>query len=592
MVGTLLDTSRQIVVGAVRIVAWDSLKEGLIDLRPLSPTARLLAVLGLVLIGFFLAGIVFSDPLRFSGTLEPVAAGSDWTRGLYAPSPAIPLTLISYALAWALLLTGALRVHGLARWGILAAFVLFGLQGLVDPSLRAIVASEQGSGWLVLGLQAAALVLLVGGFVVLPRRHLPLWADFVFALLVVAIFVGVNLYVSVQAQLASGIAWVSDYTVPGTILGARILTVPFVFISAYGMANFAIAASSWAAQSAQRATASWVVTVLLVALIVARLADISLGAFLPAPQPEQLWSWAGAALTAAGLVPIARWRQGQEAGKVPPRLLNTLIVGLLLVPLMLTVAITVAAFLIAATAPPADTLARTNQFFDAVRAAGESYQGSFSLVVALSALGIALAAAARKRFTVAAFGFILAWTRAVWWFMEPGRPLEIMRYRYEDMDAVLTLGLALITLYYLARRRLTPERGVRLFGLVFLAWILRQTDFIDNPLAIFFSLAGISYLVFGILWGVLTAGGQFANASTPQFPRTNRLLLYVGYVLMTVLIAHWFLVTNHVFMRVLQSDWGITGFTIFGLALAYLVFVEGGRALLKRSEAESAERPA
>src|SRR4029078_2179059 len=107
-------------------------------------------------------------------------------------------------------------------------------------------------------------------------------------------------------------------------------------------------------------------------------------------------------------------------------------------------------------------------------------------------------------------------------------------------------------------------------------------DFLDNPLALFFGFAGIFFTVFGILWGVITAGGKFANFDSVRFPRLNRILLYLGYTLLTINITHWFTVTHDVEQQALSADLTITGLRIFGYTAAYLVIVEGGRALFEQ----------
>jgi hypothetical protein len=45
---------------------------------------------------------------------------------------------------------------------------------------------------------------------------------------------------------------------------------------------------------------------------------------------------------------------------------------------------------------------------------------------------------------------------------------------------------------------------------------------VNSPLSPFFGFAGVLLLAFGILWNVLTAGGQFANQDSPGFPRASR----------------------------------------------------------------------
>ena len=46
-------------------------------------------------------------------------------------------------------------------------------------------------------------------------------------------------------------------------------------------------------------------------------------------------------------------------------------------------------------------------------------------------------------------------------------------------------------------------------------------------------------------------------------------------------VSHWAIVSHDVANQAIQSDLTMTGFRVFGLALAYLVFTEGGKQLLE-----------
>jgi hypothetical protein len=78
---------------------------------------------------------------------------------------------------------------------------------------------------------------------------------------------------------------------------------------------------------------------------------------------------------------------------------------------------------------------------------------------------------------------------------------------------------------------------VALLGLVCMTWLLRQTDILDDPHSpLFFGYSGIGFWL-GILWDVLTAG-SWANEGTEGLPRVSRVLMYVGYVLLTVSVVN------------------------------------------------------
>ena len=112
---------------------------------------------------------------------------------------------------------------------------------------------------------------------------------------------------------------------------------------------------------------------------------------------------------------------------------------------------------------------------------------------------------------------------------------QFLSYRYEQVDILATLLLTVLALFWLIRRTLSPERTIRLLVIALLLALLNQTDFLDNPFSPLFSFAGVAFLIFGIIWNILMAG-SFANLSSPGLPRESRLLLYIGYVLISVAI--------------------------------------------------------
>src|SRR5262245_42459527 len=193
---TLLLVLWQMTYLGVRTFTWDSLREGAIDLRPLSRPLRLLTLSGLVLILGFLFSLLFNDLLRVNGPLEPLTVESTATPGLLVPSLAVPLTLIALTLGWGYILTGALHVRPAVRWPVFVIYLLFGLLPL---SSQTFPFHPVAGGWLPL----LVLALLVVAFVLLPRRPLPLSLEFCLLAGLHGLVVLVSLNYSVQNQLLS-----------------------------------------------------------------------------------------------------------------------------------------------------------------------------------------------------------------------------------------------------------------------------------------------------------------------------------------------------------------------------------------------------
>lgn len=580
---TLATTVWAILIGGTRIFALDSLKEGFIDVRPLPRVARFLSLAGIVVVFAFMASILFNDPLRWSGALNLIALASSAGHGVAVPAIAVPIAYLATIFAWTFLLTGALHVRAAVRWGVVICFFVFGLPGLFVGVSQIISLDNPTYLFLLLGVAGLDVLALLLALIVLPRARLSLAFEFVLILALVGGLFVLNLFVAVTATRRNAVDFVSSFLVPDAVTGARNLIIPFLFLAGAEMMNFGISFTRWGAQSAQRFGKAWVLGTLLAVLLIYRWFDFGwnhLGAGVSVTQAQ---AYLGALLAGIALIPLAWWRARYPFNdRVPLKLIVSLIL-VAVAPQMFVIVIflAVGAFFLATVRDPgalsgfANAGAVTTLVSNLIR-------DNLYLIVAGAGVITTILALRAKRYTVAAYGILLAWLQFVWWFMESGRPLQDFRYHYQDLDPWILLALTALTLYWLARKQLTDARVLTLLALTAFAWVLNAVDFLDNPLALFFGFAGIFFTVFGILWGVLTAGGKFANYDSAQFPRLNRILLYLGYALLTINITHWFTVTHDLDQQILNSYLTYSGLRIFGFTAAYLVIVEGGRALLKK----------
>jgi hypothetical protein len=170
---------------------------------------------------------------------------------------------------------------------------------------------------------------------------------------------------------------------------------------------------------------------------------------------------------------------------------------------------------------------------------------------------------------VGAFGAYNLWMK----LSEPSGPLGALAQRGngpEDLWLVLLLMACAGVLA--ARRALTVAWGTRLLFLLMITGLLRQTDFIENPFSPFLGFAGIGFIAFGLVWDALTRG-SWANEGTPGLPRSGRVLMYLGYMLLTVTLVNWAL-TSHSLLDVGQftGDAALNGLDRFGRPLLYVIF--------------------
>ncbi len=584
--GALLKALWQILVGAFRIFAWDSLKSGFIDVRRLDRVPRLIALVGFALVFAFIASILFNDPLRTGGVLEALPLSSTAARGIFVPSLAVPLALVAVILAWSLILTSALHVQKWARWGILLGFLLFGLPADVIGSMI----TAAGSNALLLLAFVGGTLLLLGGlllcFVLFPRRTAVLAIEFTTVLLLVGGMFVLFLIAAVQATQLSNVNFVSGYFTADAVTNPRNLTIPLIYLSGAEIISFGITFTSWGGQATVRYANRWVVLVLLGAFLAYRWFGVLTETILPGISPAQWLAWGGAALAGACLVPLAWWRARQGAYETIPFKLVLGLILLMIVPqLLLFVSIIgVSAFFLTQASDP-NVIQNMTTATGPLTALSNLLSDVVYLMLTGAGAAVAVYGLRRQRYSIAAYGMILAWTQFVYWFTENGRPLQTLRYHYAEIEFWILVSLTALTLYWGARRQLNADRALKILGLAIFTWLLHFTDFLDNPLTLFFGLAGISYTAFGILWSFLTAGGRWkVNGDSPQLPNKSRVLLAIGYVLLTLNISHWFMVTHNIQERMLSDDFTLAGLRIFGYTAAYLVIVEGGRALLTKSD--------
>jgi uncharacterized membrane protein len=99
--------------------------------------------------------------------------------------------------------------------------------------------------------------------------------------------------------------------------------------------------------------------------------------------------------------------------------------------------------------------------------------------------------------------------------------------------------------------------------------LIRQTGFIGSPFSPLLGFAGIYFLAFGLIWDMLTAGA-WANEEGLWLPRTSRVFLYVGYVLLTVTLVTW-AVAAHDLATVnrFTGDAALAGFFVLGIPYLY-----------------------
>jgi hypothetical protein len=566
------------------MLVWNDLRTGIIDLRPLNRTLRLLTLIGFGLTLVFLFSMLFSDILRQSGARLPLPALAGDARPYQVPAPAVPLTLMALVLGWSYTLTGALHARPLARWGALLAFILVAGTNFATGNGYSLTLANWGIGvWMVMA-EGTAWLGLLACFILLPRRKLPPALQFTIVTTLVSGLFLVTLLGAVILESRTGVVYVTRVLANQTI-STFLIIIPLLVYAGLEMVDFALAVTHWTVGTVTRLVTGRLLIGVLLLVLIARLAGLATVIVDAGPVLQPWLARAGAAVFCGGLALIGLWRRWQPVGSPVPLpaifAMAFLVVFLLRIPILYGGSFMVPILL--SLYQSIEAAERGDQYLAAISTLSQLEVQYRPLIVV--GVGLLVAWLARRRTpSLATFGLILAWGALLSWLTSDGQPLVALRFGPGHVDTVLLFGFTALTGYWLVRRTLTQQRTLGLLAAALLMWLLTQTDFLDNPFSPLFQFAGGAFLVFAIFWGVLT-GGSFVNSDSPAFPRTGRLLIYLGYVLLTVAVTHWYVISHDIIQQSVQNLWTMgEGFVTYGLPLAYLALVEGCGRLLEAEQ--------
>jgi hypothetical protein len=567
-----------VAFGAVRDFVWADLREGALDLRGLGSPLRALVWLGFGLMLLVVFAMLQGDLWRQSFPLVALTQGIPG-RGRLVPSVVVPVTFFLMSLAWSYLLAGALRSRRLIRFGVLGIWALTMAGSMVSGGTPGALSFTIG----VLTLLAVPIAFAIFAFTP-PRR--------VVEMLVLLVLVTANNAVN-QMQ---GVATWQTSGMPLMVMrvnfemsGLSMVIMPLLLLVGMDVAGFAFKAAGWVTAISEERLARWVPWALLAGVLGWRLYETlteAAGWLADGPLDIQVAALGGGLATPAlvGIVWLAVRLLAPPDDALPDRETVQSTATRLALPLVLSYTATLA--LVVVLSGVALTLTVISLFVrwlvpaqDLIlsvigQIGNNEAQWLLHVVVSLGALVFAVILARRGQRTGALYLGILALLDLKSRLSADGKPLEILNAagsgnRTDVWWIVLFAGLAV---YWLARRELTPQRAGALAFVTTITLLLRQTDFISNRFSPFVSSGGIGFIAFGILWDALTIGA-WANDGSRGLPRVSRIFLYLGYVLMTVTVINW-AVVSHDLATVghLTGDVGLVGLEAFGKPLLYTIF--------------------
>lgn len=574
----------QVVSSALRVFTVDSVRAGMVDVRPLPPGGKVLVGIGFVVTFLFLAATIFSDQIRSAMPLEPLSISSSPTRGLLVPGLAVPATICGLALAWSFVLAGALRMHRAARVIAYLSFLAFGSQSLSSGMTAAAQFSISDAqlfrtltiaSWATFAALGAALV-------VLPMLRLPRSVDFAIVAALVTLYAMPGLIALARsAEMAVQVPIGRADSISDALFLTTVLLVPFRMISGMEIVNVAHALSSASVQAVRRHVQRTPMLIVTLAILVARIAFATHDLFITdAPEWQQLLAAIIVIGGAYGLMLLYRNRRSDAA---PPFLIIVLtivaftIVNMTLIPLMQVVVSALLAYGIgtnslALVAPLVDpSLAALNQISD--------FYGAYGLL--LLAFGAAVAAVLRWRHRDSVSPFLagLAWLGVCRWLTSSEQPLAAFRWDIAHLDFVVLLGATGLLAWRCVQRSVDVDFLARVLGVAIFFAFLQQSNLLDNPLSGLSGLASVLILSVGLAWNVLTSGSRFLNAGSPSFPRLSRALVYFGYVMLTVCVTFWLVISHTASLQSLAVSFAMTGFELFGISIVLFTLINGAESL-------------
>ena len=556
----------------------DPVREGRLRLLGLTLSERQVARVGLVTLAALLGSAVLAGTWR-RGDLFPLDTG-DTT--LFVPAGVLGITLMGSLAAWLALTWGGLRGGALVRLGVATAYLLLNSTFSVDAFL------DIGSGrWVLvhsglvlrLGLWAPAAVLAVAALTTRWPR-LDRWV----------VRCGRVVCTAGVAALFGGMLWAHailldlgrDSVTPSLISGAlqdlHLLVAPLVFVSAVAVVDFALDVSTSVAAPAVRLRRRWLLLAVLAAAGVKLwdevLRQLDYWRATLAHQPQAI---ARAALCVVLLgvlaLVVTRFRHSEDSLAAK----EDLTFGGALV---LTSPFTIQGLLLAL-----GILVAAHTGYD--RALGwatdfpANWLNNWGLLVA-SGLAVVVGVELMRRSEGGlgdelGSGLIVigAWDAVALTLNNSGLGLG---FSYRSIDVVVTIAVLLVLL---ARwRRLDRSLLVTALTVLVFSWLVTsQGDYISF-LGRLVGFSAVVVVVFGIVWTLLS-GSSFTSSSSRWLPQPARPLLFVGYILLSVVILTWGEATHS------PSSNGdqLTGYYFMAIPLAAWLL---GRRVITRPERSSA----
>jgi hypothetical protein len=566
----------------------DPVREGRLRLTSLSRTERQLARGALVLLALLLASVLFPEAWRQGSMLQ--LNGDNALR--FLPVAALPIALLGFALGWALLCWGALDASPSVQVFVAVLYAVTGSLLVVTNAsglgLGAWVL-EHGPALMRVGYLAVPAALLASALLHPLLRRRPRTAVVVTGLARAVVLVGLLLEYGtlLWAHIESerrGFTVLVPGLVDGQVMQTNAILLPLVYVAAVSVIDFALDVSTSLAEPTRLLRRHWLLAVLVALVLVKLVVQVALKwdewtAALTYQPVAVARTTVMVVLLVVLVVAVTRFPASDDYALAKERAMygGSFVLALSYILNLLGVGV---AFLFIGQlrSDRADWLVEAGGFY--------GWMGTEGLaIVSAVAVGVGIVLMRRAR---GGYGDELGSALVVvgaWCFVQllvPVLDLEL-GFSYPTVDLVATLGV--LGLVVVRWRSLSHTALTALITVVVFSWLVVSRGDYLSFLGGLVGLPGVLVLVFGVVL-TLASGSAFASESSRRLPSGARPLLFVGYLLLSVVLLFWVTVSH----EVAQYDDSLTAFFFLGIPMA--AWLAGRRIFARPDPVADAEEDA
>ncbi|GAA1165690.1 hypothetical protein [Nocardioides aquiterrae] len=550
----------------------DPVREGHLRLAGLTRTERQLARAGLVGLALLLVSLLFTDVWR-RGTLLPLDAPGRLT---FLPVGLLPVTLVAFLLAWSLLAWGALAASPVVRVVVAATFLLTNASLSVPASIEVNgrAALEYGPDLVRAGYLGTAAALVVSALLAPLARTSRVLRPVLRTAAVggLALFFLTHLWIHV-VFVDEGLAGGVQTLMSGAITEIDGLLLPLVYVSGVLVVDFSLDVATGVSESARELplrVARWLLAALLAVKLWVevgnRWADWTT---YVEDRPAAVARTVVAVLVLGAVVALVTRFPLTDAFERAKELLLYGSAALYASAILLAVLVVgVGVFSIAQL-----EVDHVPWFVTRFPTVGLTRYGPLALAGLALLVGLRLLRRRRSdldREVGSGLVVLGCWTVPALALSASGSDLG-----FSDplVDVLVTVGVAV--LLAVRWRRLDAGTVVALGALTVFSWLAMSRGDWISVIGALIGLPAIVVVVVGIAFSVAGDAG-FTATSTRRLPQGARVLLFVGYLVLSVTILHWVEATHADSHAAGAAD---AGFFYLGIPwAAWLV----GRRLLQR----------